>query len=222
MPHKTPPFSINQIKSEPFGVFATLQECDMARAQKIAELDAQNRRFPHQREDAPTITTTFANGMSVTSQQALQERLDVTFCEPGIYSPGSVSPNIIKDTPAPSPTPPVKPIAYQVAQDITLEVAPGFVKQWIAPRPFTRVIPGTSEVIEVLSAQGRELVFMVKPDVALPPTTNILLIDDNGEVIANLRIVVPGRLNYEPHQGPNGTQIYRKDNSDYVPPKEKK
>jgi hypothetical protein len=69
---------------------------------------------------------------------------------------------------------------------------------------------------------GRELVFMVKPDIALPPSTNILLVNDDGEVIANLRIVIPATLNHELHQGPSGTQIYRKDNPNYVAPKEKK
>jgi hypothetical protein len=123
----------------------------------------------------------------------------------------------------------------------TLQVPPGFVKHWIAPRAFTRAIPGTSEVIEILSATGRELVFMVKPDTGTTistaangttssgttsttslGTTNILLVNDNGEVVANLRIVIPGMFDREVHQGPDGSQVYRKDNPDYVAPKEKK
>src|SRR5262249_673109 len=150
-------------------------------AVKIAALDARGDRFMHQRADAPTITTHFSDGSSVTGQQSLEERNDVTFCEQGIYSPGS-TPNIAKDVQSPG----VTPIAYPMppASITELEVPPGFVKHWVAPRPFTRVIPGTSEVVEVLLAAGRELVFMVKPDVALPPTTNILLVDDNGEVVA--------------------------------------
>src|SRR5262249_22493328 len=214
--HKAPPFSMNQIRSEPFGVFATLQECDAARAVKIAELDARGDRFMHQRTDAPTITTHFSDGSSVTGQQALQERNDVTVCEPGIYSPGA-SPNGIASNPQ------IMKAAFTPATEVTeLHVPPGFVKHWVSPRPFTRVIPGTSEVVEVLSASGRELVFMVKPDISLPPTTNILLVDDNGEVIANLKIVIPGKLNRELRQGPDGTQVYRKDNPNYVPRKEKK
>jgi Pilus formation protein N terminal region len=108
-----------------------------------------------------------------------------------------------------------------LAQDFTatLEVAPGFVEHWTAPRPFTRVVPGTADVIEILSAVGRELVFTVKPEGG---TTNILLLDDNGEQIANLRIIIPARFNTEAHQGPDGWQIYRKNNPDYVRPKEKK
>jgi len=140
--------------------------------------------------------------------------MDVTFCEPGIYAPGSsngIASNIQTTGAAPRSEEPIE-----------LTVAPGSVKQWVSPRPFARVFPGTSEVVEVLSASGQELVFMVKPDVDLPPTTNILLINDDGEVVANLRIVIPGRLNYDLRQGPNGSQIYRKDNPNYVPPKEKK
>jgi hypothetical protein len=216
-PPAAPPFAISQIKSEPFGVFATLQECDMARAAKIADLDAADQRFPHQQANAPKQVITLPNGTVIEAQTPRDERKDVTFCEPGVYAPGQVSPNIAKN-----PDFPLVPAAMRVAQDVTLEVQPGFVKQWIAPRPFSRVIPGTSDVVEVLSAIDRELVFMVKPDIALPPTTNILLVNDVGEVIANLHIVIPGSLNTEVQQGPNGYQVYRKDNPNYVPPKEKK
>jgi hypothetical protein len=216
IPPKAPPFMISQIKSEPFGVFATLQECDAARAVKIAELDAGGLRFPHQRSDAPVTTTHFSDGSSTTGQTHLQERLDVTFCEKGVYTPGP-SFNIAKDiqtTGAAAPS----------AQTTTLEVPPGFVKHWVAPRAFTRAIPGTSEVIEILSARGRELVFMVKPDTGTTistaangttssgttsttslGTTNILLVDDNGEVVANLQIVIPGMFDREVRQGPDGS-----------------
>jgi hypothetical protein len=105
-----------------------------------------------------------------------------------------------------------------VAQDFTdtLEVPPGFVQHWIAPRSFTSAIPGNADVIDVLPITGRELVFTVKPEGG---TTNILLLDDKGEQVANLRIVIPARFNTETHQGPDGWQIYRKDNPNYVQPK---
>jgi hypothetical protein len=224
------------VKSESFGVYASIQECDAARAIKVAELDASNARQPSRNvtvlpmtstydttttstnsQTAPSTSTTTVQGPSGYVQYGPIEKMDVTFCEPGVYAPGQVSPNIAKN-----PDFPLTPAALQVAQDVTLEVPPGFVKQWIAPRPFSRVVPGTSEVVEVLSAVGRELVFMVKPDIALPPTTNILLVNDVGEVIANLHIVIPGILNHELHQGPDGTQLYRKDNPNYVAPKVKK
>jgi hypothetical protein len=43
-------------------------------------------------------TTHFNDGTTATGQIPLQERLDVTFCEPGIYSPATspVNNNIAK------------------------------------------------------------------------------------------------------------------------------
>lgn len=96
-PPSSPP-QWNPIQSKFFGVFASLQECDAARAGKIAELDNNNERFWHQRSDAPTITTHYSNGSSTTMQLNLKERMDVTFCEPGMYSPTTspVNNNIAK------------------------------------------------------------------------------------------------------------------------------
>jgi hypothetical protein len=232
-PSSSPP-QWNPIQSKFFGVFKNLQECDAARAEVIANLDDRNERFWHQRADAPTITTYIGNGMSTTQQVVLKERKDVTFCEPGIYSPGKPSqpsPNIAKGDETTG-------TAASVAQTTNLDVPPGSVEHWIAPRPFTRVVPGTSEVVEILSAKGHELIFMVKPDVggmissetstafgttttstANLTATNILLLDDNGDLVANLRIKIADPHNRDIRQGQNGTQVYRKDNPNYVPPK---
>jgi hypothetical protein len=109
--------------------------------------------------------------------------------------------------------------ALAVDYTATLEVPPGFVKHWIAPRPFTTVIPGSPDVVEILSGAGRELVFMLKPEGG---TSNILLLDDNGEQIANLLVFNPGELKTQLRQGPEGWQVYRKDDPSYVRPKEKK
>jgi len=234
-PPSSPP-QHNTIQSQFFGVFKNLQECDAARAEQIAKLDGRNERFWHQRSDAPTITTYYGGGIASTQQIDLKERKDVTFCEPGTYSPkpGKSSPEIAKNDETTGAAPPI-------AQMTVLEVPPGFVKHWVAPRPFSRAIPGTSEVVEILLAKDRELVFMVKPDVggiissetstALGTTTtstsaltatNILLINDNGEVVANLRIHIPEPHDRDIRQGNDGTQVYRQDNPDYVPPKGKK
>ena len=93
-----------------------------------------------------------------------------------------------------------------------------------APRPFTTVVPGTADVVEVLRGSGRELVFMVKPEGG---TTNILLLNDDGEQVANLLIINPSAPGIERnlHQGPDGWEMYRKDTDgdpNYVKPKEKK
>jgi len=224
------------VKSEPFGVYTSIGECDAARAAKIAELDAGDLRqgdYVGPMVSTTRINSTWSgvgpvlNGTSsaVTADEPTGpfEKKDVTACEPGIYNlpPASDSQRIVRGIPRPDPR---TPIAYPAppAEPTELEVAPGSVKHWVAPRPFTRVIPGTSEVVEVLSGAGQELVFMVKPDVALPPSTNILLVNNDGEVVANLRITIPGPLTHEYRRGPDGPQIYRKDNPSYVPSKVKK
>src|SRR5262249_432640 len=150
------------------------------------------------------------------------EKKDVTPCEPGMYNlPPARDDRIVRGVPRPDPR---TPIAYPApsAEPVELQVAPGYVKHWVAPRPFTPVIPGPSEVVEVLSGARQELIFMVKPDVAVPPSTNILLVNNDGEVIANLRVTIPGPLTHEYRQGTDGPQIYRKDNPSYVPSKVKK
>src|SRR5262249_17583029 len=136
-PPSSPP-QHNTIQSQFFGVFKNLQECDAARAEQIAKLDGRNERFWHQRSDAPTITTYYGGGIASTQQIDLKERKDVTFCEPGTYSPkpGKSSPEIAKNDETTGAAPPI-------AQMTVLEVPPGFVKHWVAPRPFSRAIPGT-------------------------------------------------------------------------------
>jgi len=233
-PPSSPP-QHETIQSKFFGVFTgpdALQKCDAARAKVIADLDDHNERFWHQRDDAPSIVYHYADGSSGTMQKDLRERKDVTFCEPGNYSPSTPpqsSPEIAKgDETTGAATSPMT----------RLEVPPGSVRHWIAPRPFSRAIPGTSEVIEILLVRDRELVFMVKPDVGgkfssetttafgmtttsttTLTATNILLINDNGEVVANLRVTIPDPHDRDVRQGQDGTQVYRQDNPDYVPPK---
>jgi hypothetical protein len=210
-----PPFSISQIISKPFGVFKTLQECDAARAIKIAELDDNGLRTMHSVVTGKTSARDIGRGVS--------ERQDVTFitfCEPGEYLPGTPSPHIAEPPIGPQRLGETTGAATSPAQTTTLEVPPGFVAHYTAPRPFARVIPGTSDVVEILSTSERGLVFMIRPDNARP--TNILLVNDLGEVVANLRVTIPGQFNTEIQRGPDGTQMYNKDNPDYVAPKEKK
>ena len=49
--------SQSNIKREPYGVFTSQDDCDMARAKKIVELDSGNYRLPHLLPDgeAPVI-----------------------------------------------------------------------------------------------------------------------------------------------------------------------
>ena len=80
----------------------------------------------------------------------------------------------------------------------TLRVPPGFIKHWIAPRPFTTVVPGAPDVVEILRGSGRELVFMLKPEGG---QTNILLLNDDGEQVANLLVINPSQLHTSLQQG---------------------
>jgi hypothetical protein len=110
----SPGSSFNTVKSEPFGVYASMQECNMARATKVAELDAANQRQPHYLPNAPMVSSTTVSSnwnyfgfgrmsrandqiTSTTSQTPLgpTENMNVTFCEPGIYAPESTN-NIAK------------------------------------------------------------------------------------------------------------------------------
>src|SRR5690349_20657009 len=60
---------VSTVKSESFGTYASIQECDTARAAKIAELDATNLQQPHSLPGTlvvPTTTSTSNWGYSGT------------------------------------------------------------------------------------------------------------------------------------------------------------
>jgi len=104
-----------QVKTELFGVYKTLQECDMARAYKIAELDAvgdRQRHYPSGSKPGTTWTTDWVTGpngdMHGTTTKTLStppaQYLNVTSCESGVFSPGPEDPNIISPPPQRNPT----------------------------------------------------------------------------------------------------------------------
>jgi hypothetical protein len=53
----------SHIKREPYGVFTSRDDCDMARAKKADELDRVKSRLPHLPENAVVTTTTVTNGV---------------------------------------------------------------------------------------------------------------------------------------------------------------
>ena len=79
--------AMHTVTSEPFGVFYNLQECDIARAQKIAELDANSDRQPHYPRNAPKTIETLPNGTGIEKISGPLVSVNVSFCEPGIYAP---------------------------------------------------------------------------------------------------------------------------------------
>jgi hypothetical protein len=73
----------SSVKREPYGVFTSQDDCDIARAKKIVELDAGGYRLPHLTANAPVITTTITVGArSITTEQpgGPTETMYVTDC----------------------------------------------------------------------------------------------------------------------------------------------
>jgi hypothetical protein len=80
------------IKLEPHGVFTSPNECNIARAKKIAQLDEGDYRQPHLLPDWPTITTTTTVGArSITTEQpgSPEEWMNVSNCEAEKFSTDS-------------------------------------------------------------------------------------------------------------------------------------
>ena len=75
-----------------------------------------------------------------------------------------------------------------------LELPPGFTERWQAPRPFKNVILGNPDVVDVVQGQtNQELIISTKPDGG---ATNIALIDEHGEQVANVLVTTAPR--YQP------------------------
>jgi hypothetical protein len=82
------------VKREPYGVFTSRDDCDIARAKKIAFLDNGDYRQPHLLPDAPVITTTVTVGAkSMTTEQPdpTTETMNVTGCVAENFSAGSLT-----------------------------------------------------------------------------------------------------------------------------------
>jgi hypothetical protein len=80
------------VKREPYGVFTSRDDCDIARAKKIDELDRGDYRQPHWLKDAPVISSTIAVGAkSITTVQpgGPTQMMNVTDCEAEKFSADS-------------------------------------------------------------------------------------------------------------------------------------
>ena len=90
-----------------------------------------------------------------------------------------------------------------------IELRPGHAEPWQAPRPFKNVVLGNPDIVEVVPGQtNQEIIIIMKPDGG---TTNILLNDENGKQVANLRVTQPA-IQYQPaRSAKTGTLSYRKD-----------
>ena len=69
-----------------------------------------------------------------------------------------------------------------------IEMPPGFTIRFKSPRPFASVVPGNTAVADAIPGPtDRLLVVTSKP---VPGATNFLLIDGNGQEVANLLVNV--------------------------------
>ena len=86
---------------------------------------------------------------------------------------------------------------------------------WQAPQPFARVVVGNPQMVDViLGATNRQLKIIMKPlDEKTNPvrgTTNILLLDANGNEVRNVLVTNRG-FRHELARSATGTwQVYRK------------
>ena len=93
------------------------------------------------------------------------------------------------------------------------ELRPGSTERWRAPRPFKNVILGNPDVVDVVQGQtNQELIISTKPDGG---ATNIVLIDEHGEQVANVLVTTAPR--YQPARSAvtGRLQVYRNDDKCY-------
>ena len=90
-----------------------------------------------------------------------------------------------------------------------IELRPGLAERWQAPRPFKNVVLGNPDIVEVVPGQtNQEMIIIMKPDGG---TTNIVLNDENGKQVANLRVTQPA-IQYQPaRSAKTGSLSYRND-----------
>jgi hypothetical protein len=82
--------SRSTIRREPYGVFASEDECEKARAKKIVQLDEGGYRQPHLLPNQPTITTSITVGTVTTTSQrpgGPTETMNVLGCRGGTFAP---------------------------------------------------------------------------------------------------------------------------------------
>jgi Pilus formation protein N terminal region len=87
----------------------------------------------------------------------------------------------------------------------TIELRPGLAERWQAPRPFTNVIIGNTDIVDAVPGHNQELIIITKPEGG---TTNIALLDENGEQVANVLVINPA-IQYQLARSQTGMQVYR-------------
>jgi hypothetical protein len=82
---------VSTVTSTPYGVFTSREECEIARAKKVGELDDGHARQPHLLPNQPVYTTTIVDARgtkSITEEKpgGATETMSVTDCRDQAFS----------------------------------------------------------------------------------------------------------------------------------------
>ena len=83
-------------------------------------------------------------------------------------------------------------LATTVGQAETIYVTPGSAVHFSTERPFKTAISGDEELLVVhAGATNRDLIIVAnQPDGTLTASANVLMLDDQGKLVENLRVIV--------------------------------
>lgn len=79
----------------------------------------------------------------------------------------------------------------QEALSTTITLRPGFAARWQAPRAFRNVSVADGAIVDAAPQSDHRLLLTAKATGA----TNVMVLDDQGELVANLIVSVGGTLN---------------------------
>jgi Flp pilus assembly secretin CpaC len=72
----------------------------------------------------------------------------------------------------------------------TIKIPPGFTERWQAPRPFTDIMIGNPDIVDAKPETNQALMISMK-DGAEGGVTNIVLLDEHGDQVANVLVTSP-------------------------------
>lgn len=85
----------------------------------------------------------------------------------------------------------VESASAQVVQNEAITLRPGFAARWQAPRAFRTASVADASIIEVVPQSDHRLLLTAKAT----GSTNVMVLDEQGDLVANLIVSVGGVLN---------------------------